>query len=183
MPTFDSTTGVKILSEAIEILNSIDINPWIQDGTLLGAVREGDIIDWDFDMDLGVYSHEWSQEAEILLIKNNYILKNSYNTLEDRLHLKWSKDGIQFDIFLYYEYDENYVYHGVTQEHALSEGKKYIFLYKNNFTFTKIDLLGYSLTAPFPPEDFLIQKYGENWKTPIQEWNAFTSPRNSKVII
>jgi phosphorylcholine metabolism protein LicD len=182
MPTFNSETGVLVVKNAIDILASINVTSWIQDGTLLGAVREGKIIDWDFDLDIGAYSWEWSEKATNILLENGYYLKNSFNTLEDRLHLKFLKDDVQFDVFLYYNYDNEHVFHGITQEHFLCNGKKYIFIYKKDFLIKNINLLGHELPAPFPPEDFLIQKYGDSWRIPNSDWNPFTSPVNSVII-
>lgn len=38
----------------IKLFNEIDLHYWIDFGTLLGAVREGDIIAWDIDADFSI---------------------------------------------------------------------------------------------------------------------------------
>jgi len=45
--------AVKNLREIKEILGKIRVEYWLDHGTLLGAVRDGKIIEWDRDIDLG----------------------------------------------------------------------------------------------------------------------------------
>lgn len=45
--------AVKALKEVKEVLDSHGITFWLDLGTLLGAIREGQFIEWDSDIDLG----------------------------------------------------------------------------------------------------------------------------------
>lgn len=40
------------------ILESQNVRYWLEGGTLLGAMRNGDIIPWDYDVDIGIYQDD-----------------------------------------------------------------------------------------------------------------------------
>jgi len=57
-----------------KILTENNIKHWILYGTLLGAIREKDIISYDYDFDLGVYF----EDTEKILTLNNSITNKKY---------------------------------------------------------------------------------------------------------
>lgn len=50
--------GLQLFQEAVEILEGLEITYWLDQGSLLGAVREGAFLPWDHDLDLGVWEEE-----------------------------------------------------------------------------------------------------------------------------
>jgi len=52
---------IKDLVEVKEVLDRIGIRYWLDFGTLLGAVRDGRIIPWDFEVDLGTMDDCWDK--------------------------------------------------------------------------------------------------------------------------
>lgn len=47
-----------LFEDVIEVLNKLGLDYWMDYGTLLGAVREGDFIETDFDIDIGIISED-----------------------------------------------------------------------------------------------------------------------------
>jgi len=50
--------AVKNLREVKDVFDKNDVNFWLDTGTLLGAVRDGKMIEWDHDMDLGLWYND-----------------------------------------------------------------------------------------------------------------------------
>ncbi|NLV89712.1 MAG: hypothetical protein GX021_10185 [Tissierellia bacterium] len=50
----------------IDLFDANDITYFIDYGTLLGIVRDGDIIPWDDDIDISVYSHDMNKIISLL---------------------------------------------------------------------------------------------------------------------
>ena len=48
--------------ETINLLNENNISYWVCHGSLLGLMRDGNLIPWDHDIDIAVWSHEYKKE-------------------------------------------------------------------------------------------------------------------------
>lgn len=62
----DENDAAYILKHLKRVLDTNDIIYWIDCGTLLGAVRDGKIIPWDEDIDIGVWKNEFSKLTKSL---------------------------------------------------------------------------------------------------------------------
>ncbi|XP_022239384.1 fukutin-related protein-like isoform X2 [Limulus polyphemus] len=59
----------KTARHVFQILEKCEVKYWLEGGSLLGAFRSGDIIPWDYDVDIGVYADdilkcEWLKNAQ-----------------------------------------------------------------------------------------------------------------------
>ena len=90
-PELHRTLIKGILSIVTTILRDAGIKYWIDGGTLLGAVRDGDIIPWDDDADIGVHYKDFMVE----LPKLYEIIKRSFITCND----------IEYKLFVEIHYD------------------------------------------------------------------------------
>lgn len=54
---------VKDLREVKEVLDKLSVKCWLDYGTLLGAVRDGKIIEGDHDIDFGTFDDSWEKIA------------------------------------------------------------------------------------------------------------------------
>ena len=76
--------GLTILSEIDRICNQYDIPYYAAAGTLLGAVRNGQFIPWDDDIDIMMLRKDYNKFKEI--IEDELTKELSFNTLETQDH-------------------------------------------------------------------------------------------------
>lgn len=53
-----------LLNIVLNVSSEMGIRVWLDQGTLLGIVREGKLISWDNDVDISSWSDDWSKENE-----------------------------------------------------------------------------------------------------------------------
>ena len=88
--------------EIIKILNKFKIKYWICQGTLLGIIRDNQLIPWDHDIDIAVWSGSVSKEKiKEIMLSHNFNLKKKY-LLEDDL-LTFTKQGGREVDFNFYQ--------------------------------------------------------------------------------
>jgi LicD family len=63
--------NTKIFLEIIKLLNNLNVTYWLDSGALLGLFRNGSLISWDNDIDIGV----WPEGADLLLQKKQFFKK------------------------------------------------------------------------------------------------------------
>ena len=93
--------------ETIRLFQKKNIFYWLCHGTLLGIVRDNELIPWDHDIDIAVWSDD-SKRQEIIDIMsaNSYELKEKYFLQEDLLTF-CKKGGREVDINFYKIKDNN----------------------------------------------------------------------------
>ena len=68
--------------EIVNILKSNNIFFFLQGGVLLGAVRNNSFIQWDWDVEISLFSDEFFEKRELIknaLLENGFkIIKSSY---------------------------------------------------------------------------------------------------------
>jgi len=67
--------------ETIKLLNNDKISYWVCHGTLLGLIRDKQLIPWDHDIDIGIFRQDIRETTLIdLMISNDYEIKDAgYN--------------------------------------------------------------------------------------------------------
>ena len=82
------------LVKIIEILEENKINYWIGQGTLLGIIREGKLIDWDHDIDICLWPEEIGKDQIVnLLKKNDFTFRDDLTFGEKYSQLSFDKPG------------------------------------------------------------------------------------------
>lgn len=160
---------LKALDDIFQALRQSGVTPMLCYGSLLGAVRNGEFMPYDDDIDILYFDGSSSREAMIANRKklSDALQEMGYaSDLSDRIinfHV-WNENG-SLDLFPCWQEGEKLhvmlrypQYHPVPREVILSPGS--VFLYDRSYP------------APALPEKFLRIRYGDGWKVadPYYEW-------------
>lgn len=162
--------AIRNLYDVKSALEELEIPFFLGHGTLLGAVRNGDFLDWDDDIDFHILS-ENNQKPELLevLRKKEFKIKIEMHKNNVMLY-KFLRFGIPVDIeILYLKNDERFfiaedrfkVYYSAT-------------LFENPI---KIDFRGKTFKIPNPAEKYLAERYGD-WKAIEKTWDWRKDAKN-----
>lgn len=156
--------GLRITARHVfQTLHSCRVRWWLEGGSLLGAVRSGDIIPWDYDVDIGIYASDLDRCPQ---------LKSSrWQTLEDSKGFVWQKasegnyyrvhystaNHLHVDIFPFQVRDGMMVRGG-----AWNTGHKQDIDFPEHYLrpLSNIMFIGVTAAAPNNVRDFLEMKFG-----------------------
>ena len=169
-----------------DLLDKNDIIYWLDYGTLLGAVRNGEIIPWDTDIDLGTLG----TEVEKICSLKDQILADGYDFRVHQLNGPQSAqahDVVNFKsahtIYVFYskinklsleipvwdtkpeyawQYDRRWYGEG---ERAIGKAFSKLYVHPRD----EIEMYGRKFKCPNKVEQFLEYRYGPNWRTPTNE--------------
>jgi hypothetical protein len=161
--------------DLLKILNDAGVTSWVQDGTLLGLVRDKQIIAWDHDTDVGTFYSTWNEGVIPVLEAAGFRLDATLGSRENGWQHRWVRNSVKTDIFFYYTNPDTTIWHAA----YLQTVKQYRFTY-SLFELAPLTTQIGPLLAPSPPETFLETKYGPNWRIPQRRWHFATSPLNSR---
>jgi hypothetical protein len=172
---FDEEISIRNLYELTSILTKHNIIYWLQDGTLLGYVREKKLISHDKDTDLGLFWDDIKDRKDIIkeIINLGFKISKIKGYMKESLLLTFTKDGQSTDFFFYY-HSNNKIYHCAT-------GKKWQIYqyYYEPFNVKKVNFLNYTFLVPENELKFIETKYGKDWQTPKPKWRNITDPVNA----
>lgn len=152
---------------AADVLDASGATWFLTSGLLLGHVREGRILPWDLDVDLGIFA----DDAETV---RQAFKDAGWQFRRDFLSQMWPVHGnTKVDIHTHYrEGDQVYKLHG-KQQRIRMDHPAHLFENLQPTVFYMRECL-----MPSPPEEYLEVMYGEDWLTPKREWQWDESPRN-----
>lgn len=159
------------LLRARDALNTLKINYWLTDGTLLGFYREGDFITGDKDVDIGVMIEDWSEDLIKTFQMNGLKLLRINGNKAGGLEYTFTRRGVNLDVFFFYR-EKDYVWH------ATWLGNQMIRYKFPPFKVKEAKFLGHGFSVPEDTEAYLVLKYGANWRTPDKNWNWAKDPEN-----
>ena len=148
-----------ILIEFYEYIASKKITLWPMFGTLLGMVRDNNLIPHDSDIDFGYLHDDESQfvsALDHLHETNGYlVIRNSSGTL-----YSVCKNSVVIDL---YQYKKG---RGGNAQFLLQGNRRfYDLLFEEAFPFTTISFRDKELNCINNPEAFFRRYYGHNWQT------------------
>lgn len=177
----------KIMFDVIDFLEKERINYHLEGGTLLGIVRDGDLLPWDHDIDLSIPL----KDAELFVQNKIKLLFKGYRVTKGKIHKDiggfkkgeyrifkvkkfWpsifkgvfpilNKHMIVADIFVKAD-DATHTY-WQAMEKIMCVNKIYY------SAFETVDYMDRQLRIPYKYKEYLTEKYGD-WSTPVKNWNC-----------
>jgi len=166
--------------EFIDFLDEHGVHYWLSFGTLIGALRHGDFIPWDDDIDIGIWAEDYWKVRKIVSESNKWRFFSIWRR-ECAVILKYgSRSEFKLDLF-FHDRDEKNVYSysykpnkftGVWDIEWRERWPKELF---ENFTITSFP--NHYFNIPASADEILTAHYG-SWRNPDQQW---VSERTSNI--
>lgn len=166
------------LRDVVDILESL--NPckwWLEAGTCLAAMREGDFIDSDNDIDIGIpgrFSDLW-QPLKSLLCGEGFELIKQRELFGAKNVLGFNRNKVRLDIFFFYERDD-FWWHGWCGPDEQDRRGEHKVCRVNMFSkmlfenLKEIEFKGKRCFVPAPFEQYLFERYGKDWRIPDSDY-------------
>lgn len=180
-----------MLKKTLPILNANNINYWTDFGTLLGIVREGDVIahdyDADFCTDVTQIKKIWTRSMRDALIEQGLCLVKSKNSCfkiyayelvnDPDTEYFYKKEAVHIDIFIYRFYPKyairtNLNWHKQSRGILRKENTLHMITHSFPIYIIKdieqewVEAWGCYCNIPKYYHDLLIYRYGNNYMTP-----------------
>jgi len=159
---FDVKKASRALSDLSRMANEKGTPVFLVSGTLLGYVREGQLLAHDKDIDVGIVGWE-NQYNLCMALQESGLFTVSTQHLKGKdtfyIPIKHNDTGMWIDVFVYHPQGNHWV-----------TGVDFFFGYRQTFAFTpfelqEIEFLGVKMQAPANAELNLTENYG-NWRVP-----------------
>ncbi len=175
----------KMLFCSTDFLNKNNIPYFLEGGTLLGIVRDGDLLPWDHDVDISI---NYRDAAKFDKLRWKFYFKGyrvtrrrgiqSYGPIKpnDYRIFKMKPIGLSFFKMFFPSLAEKMVVLDIfvktdddTHTYWQSMGK-ILRVDKSHYQSSEeVELNGRKLSAPCNYKDYLTAKYGD-WSIPVKEW-------------
>lgn len=188
-PDLASEKKIRALSAALRKLDSLGVSHWVCNGTLLGIIRDGRLIPWDVDIDIGIPGELQSKQFQESFEDEEMVI---FDVGRGSDYLVFDFHGIRVDLNFFHDNEEFLetlwvVPKSGTASRALFRAASFFRIppsrlgfvaqregYKSAradvFPIGSVEALGLKIPVPRNPEAVLAFTYGETWQTPIRDY-------------
>jgi len=183
-----------------KLLLKNNLKIWPTFGTLLGIIRDNKFIDYDFDIDFGMfYDHDARILLNKILTENGFYLSTSFKILNENEILAekfFYKDSIiSIDIYYFFKKNNQFLFYDLESDSGLSVEEEddlnmKIYPFENYikiFQLEKYVFKNNKILVPTNVKNYLSELYGEKFMIPNSKWRQkYRKNRNinkSKEVI
>lgn len=176
--------GISRILELEKVLENVKVRFFVDNGTLLGLIRDKKILSWDYDIDFGIYIDDeftWEDLENTLnaigYVKHHQFVYNGVVTEQT-----YEKENIFVDFFNHFNRDSSSEFYVFFKENDYDYEKQEQF---HTGVFTTVKLSGTRLWdigdgktfhVPIEYEEYLCGLYGKTWMIPDPNWVERTGP-------
>ena len=171
-------SGIDVLYKLHKILSENKIRYYLDYGTLLGIVREGDFIKHDDDIDLTVADMKADAKHILkILLSSGFKFIHALTVKGRIVEFSISFNKLSVDFFFYLpvpevgKVGECDVYFDRNAKYNSSNQNNYrIWFFPDDIMVKVIQFKGIDVYIPEYPENILQLEYGHGWNVPIKNW-------------
>ena len=158
LPKIAKTEFVKICT----VLNDAEINYFVADGTLLGIIREGELIPHDTDLDFYIFGNKKNVKfVKKIMKQNKYKVGRKLRYLLNIQQLSfYNKEKVIVDFCFWYKKGD-YLFFRAPE---IPRPRAQDYFYFTGETYIKFN--GIEFKTFHNPEQWLAMMYGETWRIP-----------------
>jgi tetratricopeptide (TPR) repeat protein len=158
----------RALSDLKQVFQEKNIEMFLVSGTLLGCIREGKLLKYDKDVDVGIWEETPREHLMDALQKSGlfYIQASRAPEVVRVRHV----NGVAIDVFYHYRESETYWHGGVK-----------IKWHNKPFSLVRRHFIGQEYLIPEDYSAYLVENYGD-WRTPRKDFDSAYDTSNAEVI-
>ncbi|MCA1757131.1 MAG: LicD family protein [Bacteroidales bacterium] len=184
-----------MLYDIVDFLNTQGIDYHLEGGTLLGLARDGELIEWDFDLDLSVdegSAEKFLKKRYLLWLKGYRVtsrkskisygpisrgdirmlkVKSIFSSVAAILSRAARQNLLVADIFVKFKNGEDAYW--IAKKRVM----KVSAIHYSGYDTIMYRGVGYKVPLDYP--GYLTSKYGD-WSVPVREWNC---AKDEKTVI
>jgi len=175
-----------------QVFKELNIQYWLEYGTLLGAIRDKTIIKHDYDIDIGLFLADYSPKIQKTLEKNGFKKKKTFliDNGEYGREETWLYKNISIDLFYFIKTKNTFCSHSFRNERGKSWAKTIqdnggLIVEEVYFPYTgfkKIYFLGKQYPVPTDSHQHLKAHYGEGYLIQDLVWDYRNMAKNVKIL-
>ena len=170
-----------LLLELVDLLNAAGIDYMLDAGTLLGIVRDGDLIPWDGDLDISIPDRGLPKLLELVrqgALRHRWISRRFFASAYDCWDAgdyraikvrdrRWRlfKGRLVADLYIKYRWKDAYYWSSMRM--ISKADARYFDRYE------ELDYFGRRVKVPASYQEYLTQIYGD-WRTPRRDYKPQT---------
>lgn len=169
IPIYDIARYREALSTVMKALAEAGLDACLFGGTLLGALRDGNFIAFDKDMDFGIDARVTPAQLDAVLSRDPRFRRVTELAEDAMIACYFFNDNVAIDFFRLYA-DGETIWCGLHWRGQLVKWRH------RRFGLRDHEFLGVPTKIPEDPEFFLAEVYGDDWRTPNPYFAAWASP-------